>query len=584
MMSLRLLREAASVSLLALFAAPLAIQAQSCPDPSRITAGLSGPVSHVRYLADDALEGREVGSAGAWCAAQYVAAQFRALGLEPGAPGDSYYQPFDIRTGAELGPENRLAISAGAYALGKDWTPLGFSATAEVELPMVYAGLGVSRPGSEDDRFAHLDVAGKVMVVEWGAPAGGPHGPNIQSDPHFKATVAAGRRAAGLLILMPEGAELPGLTQETRNALSIPVAGVAGTAASHVREAAQAGGTVTLETTVRPAMSEARNVVALLPGSDPELRGEFVIVGAHFDHLGMGGDGSLAPDAQEVHNGADDNASGTAGLIEVATRMVSGPRPARTIVFLGFTGEEKGLWGSAHYVADPTVDLSRSVAMINLDMVGRLEEGGVSVFGTGTAQEWEALLDEVNATLDAPLTLGYSPDGYGPSDHASFYGAGVPVLHLFTNTHADYHRPEDDWDKIDGEGIVRIADLSTRIAQRLAGSTTTVAMDLTHVAQERQSPAASSQPRSARPYFGTIPDMTPRDFGLRITGVREGSPAAEAGLQGGDVIVEFGGKEIADIYAYTYALQGSTPGDEIVVVVERNGERVRLTAVLGQPR
>lgn len=310
-----------------------------------------------------------------------------------------------------------------------------------------------------------------------------------------------------------------------------------------------------------------------------------MIVGAHFDHLGMGGEGSLDPDARAVHNGADDNASGTAGLLDIARRLAEGHRPARSVLFLAFTGEEKGLWGSTRFVAEPTVDLSKAVAMLNLDMVGRLTQNTVTVYGTGTALEWEAVADAANGTLAAPLTLAFVPDGYGPSDHAAFTAAGIPVLHFFTNTHVDYHRPSDDWEKIDGAGIARIAELSAGIARALAGSSQAVATSLTRVRQERPAaPAGGAASRGYGPYFGSIPDMTPRDFGLRITGVREGSPAERAGLQAGDVVIEFDGKPVADIYAYTYALRDKKPGDAVKVVVERDGKRFTLNAVLAERR
>jgi hypothetical protein len=580
-------RRSAPLALLSVFLfAPLGAQSTACPDPAALTEGLVSPMTHVRYLADDALEGREVGSPGARCAAEYIAARYRDLGLEPAGAHGSYFQSFPVRTGAELGPENGLTISGEPRVSGKDWIPLGFSSTGSVEAPLVYAGHGLSRPGSLEDRVVHLDVIGKIMVVEWGDPQAA-HGGGLRADPHFKATVAAGRHAAGILVLLPDGMDLPTPEQEVRNALSIPAAVVSPHLAEAVRRAARAGETVDIETDVRPATSEARNVVALLPGTEPTLRSEVVIVGAHFDHLGLGGEGSMSPGARTVHNGADDNASGTAGLLHVAEGMTRAARPARSVLFIAFTGEEKGLWGSAHFVANPTVDLSRAVAMLNLDMVGRMVDDGVAVFGTGTAEEWETLADESNASMDRPLALGYSPDGYGPSDHASFTGEGIPVLHFFTNTHSDYHRPGDDWDKINGEGIERVSQLTAEIAGRLAGSGDTEAAPLTPVRQERPALAAASQESSrseSRPYFGTIPDMTPRDFGLRITGVGEGSPAEKAGLQSGDVIVEFDGAEIADIYAYTYALREKKPGDEVVVVVEREGERVTLSAVLGERR
>ncbi len=585
-MSLHVLRSAPLALLSVFLFAPLGAQSSACPDPAALTEGLASPMTHVRYLADDALEGREVGSPGARCAAEYIAAHFRNLGLEPAGVHGSYFQNFPVRTGAELGPENGLTISGEPHVSGKDWIPLGFSSTGSVQASLVYAGHGLSRPGSLEDRVVHLDVTGKIMVVEWGDPQAA-HGGGLRADPHFKATVAAGRRAAGILVLLPEDMDLPTPDRETRGGLSIPAAVVGADLADAVRQAARAGEAIDLQTDVRPVTADARNVVGLLPGSDPALQAEIVILGAHFDHLGLGGQGSLSPDARIVHNGADDNASGTAGLLHVAESMVGAAPPARSVLFIAFTGEEKGLWGSAHFVANPTVDLSRAVAMLNLDMVGRMVDDGVAVFGTGTAEQWETLAEESNASLDRPLVLGFSPDGYGPSDHASFTGEGIPVLHFFTNTHSDYHRPGDDWDKINGEGIERVSQLTAEIASRLASVDRTTAAILTPVKQERPALAAASQESSrsgSRPYFGTIPDMTPRDFGLRITGVREGSPAEKAGLQSGDVIVEFDGNEIADIYAYTYALQEKKPGDKAVVIVERQGERITLTAVLGEPR
>jgi len=571
----------AAAALALLSAVPAGAQSR-CPDPSRLTSGLSGPIQDVRYLADDALLGREVGSPGARCAAEYLAARLESMGLEPGGDDGTFFQVFPVRRGAALGPRNSLAISSESYASGKDWIPLGFSASASVHAPLADAGYGLSRPGA-DDPAQHADVSGKLMVVEWGDPDA-VHGGGLRGDPHFKATVAAGRGAAGLIVLLPEGMALPSPDEEIRNALGIPVLAVSASAGPAVRAAARAGLTASVTTNVRPTTAEARNVVALLPGTDPAFAGRPIIIGAHFDHLGLGGEGSLQPDAHEVHNGADDNASGTAGLLDIAGRLSRGGMLAHPVLFLGFTGEEKGLWGSAHYVSEPTTDISGAVAMLNLDMVGRMVDDAVTVFGTGTAEQWESLASEVNAGLPRPLRLSFSPDGYGPSDHASFTSAGIPVLHFFTNTHADYHRPSDDWERIDGDGIARIGELAAGIVRRLGGDERTAAVSLTPIRTERPAAPTAASASSSRsgygPYFGTIPDMTPRDFGLRITGVREGSPAEKAGLRAGDVIVEFDGHEVADIYAYTYALRDKKPGDEVVVVVDRDGERVTMTAVL----
>jgi len=567
---------------LALVVLPLAgVAAQSCPAPETLTSGLDGTMAHVRYLADDQLEGRAVGSPGAHCAGDYLAAQFAALGLEPGGSQGSYFQSFSIRKGAELGPDNRLVVSGHAYSVGTDWVPLGFSASADVSAELIYGGHLLSNPGTPEDDFARLDISGKIVVVEWGDPDD-PHGTGLRGDPHFKATVAAGRDAAAVLLLAPVAMGRPGMDDEIRSALQIPVVVVRDEIAEGLRQALIDGASGTLATDVRFTTAEARNVVALLPGASPTLRNEYVVVGAHYDHLGFGGEGSLAPDETAVHNGADDNASGTAAVIEIARTLLAGPRPDRGILFMAFTGEERGLWGSAHFVSEPTIPLDDVVAMLNLDMVGRVVNDEVTVFGVGTAAEWDEVLDAANAGLARPLTLAKAPDGYGPSDHSSFYGAGIPVLHFFSNTHEDYHRPSDDWPKINVDGMERVTELTARVAARLAtGGRDAVA--LTTIVQEQPAPVSASASSSGYgPYLGTIPDMTPRDFGLRLTGVREGSPAAIAGLRPGDVVVEFDGNEIADIYAYTYALQAKSVGDEVTIVVERDGERVTVTAVLAE--
>lgn len=582
---------AGSAALLLFMAAPLLGQAGACPDPSELAAGARGAMAHVRYLADDALQGREVGTPGARCAAEYVAAQLREAGLRPGGKDGSYYHAFTIRKGAELRAGNTLTVAGRSLTVSEEWTPLGFSAATTVQAPLIYGGSGLSRPGNPDDRYAHIELDGRTVVVESGDPDAA-SGSSLRADPHFKATVAQGRGAAGIVVLLPDGRALPTPDEETRAALDIPILVVAGEAADEVRAAAEEEAAAEVATDVRPVMTEVRNVVAVLPGSDPELRDEYVIVGAHFDHLGYGGEGSLDPDSRAVHNGADDNASGTAGLLEIARRLADGPAPARSVLFIGFTGEERGLWGSARFVADPTIPMENAVAMLNLDMVGRMTDDGLTAFGMGTAQEWEGLLRAVNATLDDPVELALSPDGYGPSDHASFYGEGIPVLHFFTNTHAEYHRPEDDWDLINAQGLERVVALATGVTRRLAGTDGVGAVQVTPVVEERPSPpagqedeAASSRSAYGGVYLGTIPDMTPRESaGLRLTGVREGSPAEKAGLQAGDVIVEFAGRAVGDIYAYTYALRDHAPGDVVKIVVERDGERVTLNAVLGERR
>ena len=573
-------------------AVPLSAQrAIDCPDVDQLTAGMDPALAHIRYLADDALEGRGAGTNGARCAAQYIADQFEAIGLESAGLNGSYFQGFPIRAGTVLGAESTLRTSQNTYTLSADWIPFGYSASSTVAGTLLYGGDAINRPGDPNNAYPTLDITGRIVVVEDG-DLRAPSSQALQTDAHFKASVAAGRNAGGMIILLGDGRGLPDLSGETRAALSIPVAAVRGEAADRIRQAARSGDRAFLAASVQPRAVEARNVAALLPGSDPSLADEVLIIGAHYDHLGLGGEGSLDPDASGVvHNGADDNASGTSGLIEIARLLTqSDRRPARSILFLAFTAEEKGLWGSSHYVRNPLLPIAQTVAMLNMDMIGRLEGRTLVVEGVGTAEEWTDILLAANQSTARPLSIAVTPDGFGPSDHSSFYGEGLPVLHFFSNTHVDYHRPSDDWDKVDIDGLGQIVDLVSEVAFDVAGvsgsderiALTPVEPDL--AAAHGQDPSSSTTGGGYGPYLGTIPDMVPVDFGLRLTGVREGSPAAEAGIRGGDIVVEFAGREIGDIYAYTYALQDHEPGDAVEIVVLRDGEQLTLTAVLGDRR
>ena len=553
-----------------------------CPAVRPMAAALPA-VEHVRYLADDALEGREVGSGGERCTAAYLATRFAELGLRPGGSGGGWYQTFPVRAGSVAARPGTLSISGQALERGKAWTEYGFSGAGDANARLVYAGSGVTMPGQPEDEYARLDLSGAVAVVEsaWPGVTG------TRADAHYKATVLQGRGAVAVIVLLGENQALPVLEDENRPFVRIPVAAVGGSAAEAVRAAARAGAPARLAAELHPRMVEGRNVAALLPGSDPQRANEVVVVGAHHDHLGWGGEGSLAPNSRQIHNGADDNASGTTALILIAQRLLNGPRPARSVLFLGFGGEERGLLGSAHYVENPLQPIDRTVAMINLDMVGRLRDDALTIFGMATATEWEAMIRGVNQEQQRPLALSLLPDGFGPSDHSAFYGKGIPVLHFFTNTHADYHRPTDDWQQVNGEGIERVAALAADVASRLTGTTMRVASALTPIvtAPPHAVGGAPGDPTAAAssgygPYFGSIPDMTPQTFGVRLTGVRDDSPAAKAGLREGDVIVSFGGKDTPDLYAYTYALQERKPGDRVEVVVMRGGQRVTVAAVL----
>ena len=320
-----------------------------------------------------------------------------------------------------------------------------------------------------------------------------------------------------------------------------------------------------------------RNVIGLLPGHDPNLRNEAVIIGAHYDHLGLGGFGSLDPDSTgKVHNGADDNASGAAMLIQIAGRLAQSP-PARTVLFIAFSGEELGLLGSAYYVKQPIYPLRTTTAMINLDMVGRLRNGRLIVYGARTAKEFPALLDSLN--WHAGFNLKAQGDGYGPSDQSSFYAAGRPVLHIFTDLHDDYHRTTDDWQRIDPEGFRRVANFTLGLVTAIANRPTRLTP--VEVAPPSHAIGSTTGAPAYGTYLGTIPDMTDNPGGVRLLGVRAGSPAEQAGLRGDDIITRLGEMDIPDLQAMTNALRSHEPGDTVDIVIRRGSQITTVRATLG---
>jgi hypothetical protein len=321
-----------------------------------------------------------------------------------------------------------------------------------------------------------------------------------------------------------------------------------------------------------------RNVIGVLRGHDRARRGEVLVIGAHYDHLGYGGFGALDPDSTgQVHNGADDNASGTTALLEVARRLADRRLP-RTVLFIAFSGEELGSLGSGHFVKHPTVSIDSIVAMLNMDMVGRLRNAKLIVSGAATTTEFPALLDSLNRAGggEPRFDLRASGDGWGPSDQASFYGVKRPVLHFFTDLHDDYHRSTDDWDKINIVGLEQVADFVAATATALA----TRREPLTFVNVPPPQVATGGAGYGA--YLGTIPDMSESPGGVRITGTRAGSPAAQAGLVTGDIITAIGAKTVANLYDMTAALRSHQPGDTVVIVVKRDTTERRLSVVLGK--
>ncbi len=322
-----------------------------------------------------------------------------------------------------------------------------------------------------------------------------------------------------------------------------------------------------------------QNVIAILPGSDPHFAGQYIVVGAHFDHLGRDPQFALDPEAKDaIRNGADDNASGTAAVMQLA-RILAPTHPRRSIIFADFSGEEEGLLGSQWFVDHPPVPLDSIMAMVNFDMVGRLNNDKLIIYGTATATEFQAILDSANAKSVMPFKVSGGGDGFGSSDQSSFYAKNIPVLHFFTDLHSDYHRATDDADKINSGGEARVVDMARRVIQSLDEMPTR----LTFVRMTQPSRMAVSASSGSQVYLGSVPDMAAGDTpGLKLTGVRPGSPAELGGLKADDIIVEFGGVKVTDLQSYSDALYTHKPGDTVKVIVLRAGKPVELTVTLGK--
>lgn len=334
------------------------------------------------------------------------------------------------------------------------------------------------------------------------------------------------------------------------------------------------GWKVNCESNVVLQKANVKNVAGVLDGHGP-LADETIIVGAHYDHLGEGGPGSLAPWTKAIHNGADDNASGTAALLEVARRLAAqDEKPRRRIVFLAFSGEERGLLGSSHYVDNPPIPLAKTAAMVNMDMVGRLKENKLIISGTGTATSFESLIDETNKRYE--FDIKKDPGGYGPSDHAAFYGKQVPVFHFFTGTHNDYHRPSDDYDKINLPGMQRITSMVADVVEQLASAESRP--EYVEVKQKKREAGGD------RPYLGTIPDFGREVEGYALMGAAKDSPADRAGIKAGDVIVKFGDSKIAGLEDIDGALRKFKAGDKVPVIILRDGKEMEVSVTLAPPR
>lgn len=570
---------------------------------------------HVEYLASPAMKGRATGTPELNRAAKYIAGQFRRAGLQP-ASGKDYFQKFSVTVGAELGKEGRAALIRGgqssALAAGEDYVPLDLSDSGEARLPLVFAGYGITADEHRYDDYLHFDVAGKAVIALRQEPqkndeksAFDGRQPTYHSAIFSKAVNARNHGARALILVndQPGPAEEDTLLRfgtavdpENSGLLVIqvkravvdawlaPLGKSLADLQKQIDEKLQPqsfylpDAALDLRVEIRRIAGETQNVVGLLRGSDPKLAEEAIVIGAHYDHLGLGRRGSLAPSqAGQVHPGADDNASGTAALVEMAAALAARRSELRrSIVFIGFSGEELGLRGSSYYTKNPAWPLERTAAMLNLDMVGRPRDGKLTVGGMGTSPVFPEIIERANAT---GLQVSFSKSGYGNSDHSSFYVKNIPVLFFFSGLHADYHKPSDLPDRLLYADHARVTDLALRSALALATREERPAFVRV---QEEQRPVTGGGGGGYGAYFGSIPDMGEEVNGVKFADVRDGSPAAKAGLKGGDILVEFAGKEIKNLYDFTYALRSHRPGETVKVTVLRGTERLTVDVTLEQ--
>jgi Zn-dependent M28 family amino/carboxypeptidase len=605
---------AAALGLALMAGAPAQAPAVGAADSSRY-------LDTIKALTVPAMEGRGDDTKGLMRAADLLELRYKSLGLEP-AGTKGYLQPFSVITGAKLAGNNRVAEQVGAekkeLRLNEDFVPFSFSSSGEVSAPVVFAGYGASADEFHYDDYGGIDVKGKIVVLLRYEPAAfaaksGGQGLTRYATLVTKAINARNHGAAAVVIVngAPDGKTGSGgedvltrfgsvsgpeetgiVLMQVKNAVAQEWFAAAGKTLLGVQDEINASTKpesfafpdsvrLTLDVRIETERATVNNVLAYLPGKSDE----YVIIGAHYDHLGYGHYDSLAP-AQigQIHPGADDNASGTAGVLELARLFapLKGQVP-RGILFASFAGEELGLLGSADWVKEPTRPLGKAVAMLNMDMIGRIRDEKVYIGGVGTGSTFAATLTKAESGF--PFHVENSAGGYASSDHTSFVAKQIPVLFFFSGLHSDYHRPSDTWDKINAPDAARLLDMVARV---LLGINESAARPQFVAVVEHQNPhegvASSGGGGGYGPYFGSIPDFGQVEKGVRFSDVQPGSPAAKAGLKGGDVLVKFGEEAIMNLYDFTDALRASKVGDVVDVTVMRDGKPVKASVTLEQRR
>ncbi|MEE2948166.1 MAG: M28 family peptidase [Verrucomicrobiota bacterium] len=581
---------------------------------------------HVAYLASDDLEGRRTGTEGIRKAADYIRDELASAGLKPlGSEAGSFNHTFEFTGGVELVKKNNQMILRGhtgedhTFALNKDFRPLAFSANGEIEGEVIFAGYGLTKPGKLGvgyDSYASLNSKDKIVMVLRYVPedisVDRRQQLNRYAGLRYKALIARNNGAKALLIVTgpnsPNAGKLASLSFDTSMAgAGIPVISISGEMGNSlvqfygkslkelqtsldkenphaVHGLSLPGIVLNIKTHIKRIRKKDNNIVAVLhPAGQASAKStpEYVMLGAHYDHLGRGETGGFGIKGEEgmVHNGADDNASGVSALLEMAAQLAKRREThphefQRGVIFSFWSGEELGLIGSARYTAKPTVDLKQIVAYFNFDMVGRLRENKLTLQGVGSSSVWKKLIERRNALAGFDLTLQQDP--YLPTDTTSFYPKGIPVLAWFTGSHKEYHRPSDDPDTLNYDGIKRITRFASNMIRDLCKSDERP--DYLKVEKSDQGGSRDA----IRVYLGTIPDYASEDVkGVLLSGVRGGGPADKAGLKAGDIIVHFAGKTITNIYDYTYALDAVKVGKPVDVQVLRKSKRITLSVTPG---
>ncbi len=577
------------------------------------TADSQRYLNDIKTLTQDKMEGRGDGTKGLVRAEHFLEARYKSLGLEP-AGTKGYLQPFTVTTGAKIKGKNHFQLLNGEtkteLKLNDDYVPFSFSESGTTNAPMVFAGYGVTAGEFAYDDYAGLDVKDKIVLVLRYEPSGfaaksGNQGLTHHSQFFTKAINARNHGAKGLVLLNGKlgdgeedlltrfgsvsGPENVGiLFAQVKNNVAAGWFQAAGKSLNVVQDQINSSGrpaSFALPETLRASLAidiettraTVNNVLAYLPGKTDE----YIILGAHYDHLGRGNFDSLAPSQiGQIHPGADDNASGTAGLLELA-RLFSARKGElqRGILFASFAGEELGLLGSEAWVKAPTKPLGKAVAMLNMDMIGRIKDDKVYIGGVGTGSTFQKVLDL--ASDDSHLNFEYSQTGYAASDHTSFVSQKIPVLFFFSGLHGDYHKPSDTWEKINPQAAARL--LNVVAAATLEIDDAPERPQFINVGDAN--PHAGGVPGGGGgygPYFGSIPDFGQTENGVRFSDVKPGSPAAKAGFKAGDVLIQFGDKPIKNLYDFTDALRRSKVGEVVPVTVLRDGKEVKADVKLEQ--